>query len=312
MSKSTIKGGNCWDPNKRQLEDGESFDPKKNKQCNDSISVDQLPDIDSCKITLYFDTDFVKRTMYLCHNGKDIWEGKLPCPNDTNGCTYQNFTNVLKEKYGWRLYDVVPTDRSLYFDQNGKIQKVSELECIKKFRNDLKNQSFHYIDAKEFARRISWLSKYYHNKYRLRFPLLSWEYIPENKPEDIVKNLDEGVTHEFYEGPYYDSYAEGDFDHCLVTNLHLPKEQQITLSTFIWNPFWHDEFELYARVDHDEQIRGVYFPFCWDDMYKVDDDYLTKDFKNVMDNLFPGHGKIKIIQKREKVIKIRNTVMELS
>ena len=104
--------------NKRQAGDL-SMDTKKNKECNDYISVDQLPDINLVKITLYFDTSYVKRKMYLCHNGKDIWDGKLPCPNNDNHCSYQNFANVLKEKYGWRLYDVIPTADSQYFSNDG-------------------------------------------------------------------------------------------------------------------------------------------------------------------------------------------------
>lgn len=154
-----------------------------------------------------------------------------------------------------------------------------------------------YITEEEFVRRIKWLTNKFNN-YQLKFPILSWTY--KHNFKDLKTELEkQDVIYKVYEGSYYDSYAEGDYDHCILTNVD--QEKTITVDTDIFH-----EFKNGLSVDVGTK-QNYLIPF------EKTPHGFYRNIKNMEElqkelfiNLFPNAGKITVYKKIiiEKKIKL--------
>ena len=115
--KEAIENEKIWD----------KYDKEKLK------NADQINNIDAKEIVLYWDITKNDKYQLIIHENKTIWD---------EPATYESFERfveigkILKEKFGSRLKDLIPTKRSeiyLYGD------KYRSIEVVKKFRESLKS-----------------------------------------------------------------------------------------------------------------------------------------------------------------------------
>ena len=89
----------------------------------------------------------------------------------------------------------------------------------------------YYCPVDELTDRIVYMSTTY-PKYRHRFPLLSWSY--QNSESELLESLTQhNISARLVKGPYYDSYAEGDYDLIMETNCG--QEPEVTYMTSVWD-----------------------------------------------------------------------------
>lgn len=89
----------------------------------------------------------------------------------------------------------------------------------------------YYCSVDELTSRLVYLSTTY-PKYRHRFPILSWSY--QNSEDELLDRLTRHkIPARLVKGPYYDSYAEGDFD--LIAETNCDQIQEVTYMTSIFD-----------------------------------------------------------------------------
>ena len=249
-------------------------------------SIDQLPENYNDTIIITWDCD--EEFIYIKHCDIVLW---------TEVATYQHYERfievgeLLKEKYGHQLKDIIPTQRSsiyLYGD------RLSAPDYIKRFRQELTDQyqqyqqykldEFDYVNAHELARRINYLSNVFPDCH-LQFPILSWCYIGELS--DLENELQKtNLEYEVFKGIYYDSYAEGDYDLCIMTNLKC--NTSLKLSTVFYESLKNG---LTINCKTPDYYCGEYYPTFPFTNVEVPS-YSLEKFKEVIDNVFLERGKI--------------------
>jgi len=249
-------------------------------------SIDQLPEIHNDPLIITWDCD--EEFIYIKHGDIVLW---------TEVATYQHYERfievgqLLKEKYRHRLKDIVPTPRSsiyLYGD------RLSSPDYVNRFRKELTDQyqqyqqykldEFDYVNAHELARRITYLSNAFPNCH-LQFPILSWCYIGELS--DLENELRKAnLEYEVFKGIFYDSYAEGDYDLCIMTNSKC--NTTLKLSTAFYESLKNG---LTINCQTPDYYNGEYYPIFPFINVEVPN-YSFEEFKEVMDNVFIERGKI--------------------
>lgn len=139
-----------------------------------------------------------------------------------------------------------------------------------------------YCSVDELCSRIDFLVSEY-PKYGHEFPILCWSC--HNDENELIKKLKKiGIDARLKRGPYYDSYAEGDWDLCVEAN-HLHCDKFIKYSPEISSD---DSFKFsyqisgkrcyYPMINGPEEVMGL----------SEDMDSVPEQQINILKKLYPN------------------------